>query len=133
VPDPPYAAGPLLAAYGATAMIDVSDGLSGDLAHVVRASEVGFEVVVDALPRHPAVAEAAEALGADGTAWVLGGGEDHALVATLPESALDAARAACAEAGWPLAVVGRAVEEPGIRWLGVATVPASFDHFTGAS
>jgi thiamine-monophosphate kinase len=129
VPDPPYAAGPLLAAHGATSLIDVSDGLTGDLAHVARASGVAFEVVVAALPAHPAVAAAAAALGLDANAWVLAGGEDHALVATLPEACLDAARAACGGAGWPLAIVGRAVPGDGITWVGINEVPASYDHF----
>jgi thiamine-monophosphate kinase len=118
VPAPPYADGVELASAGATAMIDVSDGLTGDLGHIATASGVGFEVDVAALPRHPAVAEAAEVLGVDPMEWVLGGGEDHALVATLPASA--AGR-------WP--VIGRAVAEPGIRWVGVAGVPESYDHF----
>ncbi len=118
VPDPPYDAGPLLAAAGATAMIDVSDGLTGDLGHVATASGVGFEVDVAALPRHPAVAQAASALGVDSLAWVLGGGEDHALVATLPPGVAS-----------PFPVVGRAVAERGIRWVGAESVPASYDHF----
>lgn len=117
VPEPPYADGIALAEAGATSMVDVSDGLTGDLGHVAAASGVGFEVDVAALPWHPAVAEAAEALGVDPVEWVLGGGEDHALVATLPS----------APAGY--AVVGRVVAEPGIRWLGVGSVPASYDHF----
>ncbi|HEU0129653.1 MAG TPA: thiamine-phosphate kinase [Mycobacteriales bacterium] len=122
VPAPPYAAGPLLADAGATAMIDVSDGLTGDLAHVADASRVGFEVDVAALPRHPGLANAANALGADLVPWLLAGGEDHALVATLP-----------APADGPWVVVGRAVAEPGIRWVGAEVVPESFDHFGGGS
>jgi thiamine-monophosphate kinase len=117
VPEPPYEWGPRLADLGATSMIDVSDGLTGDLAHVARASGVGFEVDVAALPRHDVVDEVSRALGVDGEAWVLGGGDDHALVATLP----------AAVGGLP--VVGRVVEEPGIRWLGAGTVPASWEHF----
>jgi thiamine-monophosphate kinase len=118
VPAPPYAAGVALATAGATAMIDVSDGLSGDLAHVARASGVGIEVDVAALPVHPAVAAAAAALGVDEQEWVLGGGDDHALVATLP----------LRSAGeWP--VVGRVVAEPGVRWLGARVEPASWEHF----
>ena len=116
VPSPPYAAGVALAEAGATSMIDVSDGLSGDLAHVAAASGVGFSIDVALLPRHPAVAAAAAALGADEEAWVLGGGDDHALVATLPDAG-----------EWT--VVGRVVAEPGITWNGARAVPASWDHF----
>jgi thiamine-monophosphate kinase len=125
VPEPPYGAGPLLASYGATSMIDVSDGLSGDLGHVAAASGVGFEVEVALLPRHPAVAAAADALGVADTEWVLGGGEDHALVATLPASRVEAARAAV-----PFTVVGRADPGSGIAWLGADRPPASYDHFS---
>jgi thiamine-monophosphate kinase len=117
VPSPPYADGVALAEAGATSMIDVSDGLSGDLAHVGTASGVGFEIDVAALPVHAAVAEAAAALGIDEQEWVLGGGDDHALVATLPAP----------DPRWP--VVGRVVAEPGIRWNGARVVPASWDHF----
>jgi thiamine-monophosphate kinase len=130
VPCPPYGAGPALAACRANALIDVSDGLSGDLGHLVT-PDIGFEVDVAALPRHPGLAAAAAALGADPLDWVLGGGEDHALVAALPPDAVEEAREACAE--WPFAVVGRVVDREGIVWVGAADVPASFDHFGGTS
>jgi thiamine-monophosphate kinase len=125
VPDVPYGAGPLLATYGATSMIDVSDGLSGDLGHVAAASGVAFEVEVGLLPRHSAVAEAAAALGVTDVDWVLGGGEDHALVATLPPD-----RVAEAAAAVPLTVVGRAVAGSGVTWIGADAAPASYDHFS---
>jgi thiamine-monophosphate kinase len=126
VPEPPYGAGPLLAEHRANAMIDVSDGLSGDLGHLVGGG-IGFEVDVAALPRHPGLAAAAAALGVDPLDWVLGGGEDHALVACLAPADVAGAREACAE--WPFAVVGRAVEGDGIVWNGADGVPASYDHF----
>ena len=72
-PEPPYAAGPALARAGATAMCDVSDGLVADLGHIARASGVAIglhsgRLADDAVElRH-----------------VLHGGEDHALVATVP-------------------------------------------------
>jgi thiamine-monophosphate kinase len=64
-PTPPYAMGPVLALAGATAMCDVSDGLVADLGHVARASGVRIDL------------DPADEL-------FLTGGEDHALVATLP-------------------------------------------------
>jgi thiamine-monophosphate kinase len=83
-PEPPYAAGPAAAAAGATAMIDVSDGLVADVGHVAEDSGVSIDLHRDAfVPEEPLVA-VGSALGADPLAFVLGGGEDHALVATFP-------------------------------------------------
>jgi thiamine-monophosphate kinase len=66
-------------------MTDVSDGLMADLGHIAAASGVGIDLSTAALSAdHDAVADAAAAVGVDGWAWVLGGGEDHALVATFP-------------------------------------------------
>ncbi|RDH74002.1 thiamine-phosphate kinase [Mycolicibacterium moriokaense] len=84
VPEPPYGQGRVAADGGATAMTDVSDGLIADLGHIATASAVGVNVSTSALTAdRDAVAEAAAAADADPWAWVLGGGEDHALVATF--------------------------------------------------
>jgi thiamine-monophosphate kinase len=72
-PTPPYALGPALARAGATAMCDVSDGLVADLGHLARASGVGFDLSPELLA-DPDVS----------LQDVLTGGEDHALVATVP-------------------------------------------------
>jgi thiamine-monophosphate kinase len=66
----------ILSAHGATAMMDVSDGLTIDLSRLCRASGVGARLEVGHVPVHPAssVHEA------------LGGGEDYELLATLPDS-----------------------------------------------
>jgi thiamine-monophosphate kinase len=84
VPEPPYAAGPEAARAGATAMIDVSDGLLADLAHVARASEVRLDVRSTAFEVPARLADVGRALGVDPLHWVLTGGEDHALVAAFP-------------------------------------------------
>jgi thiamine-monophosphate kinase len=85
VPRVPYGAGRMAADGGATAMTDVSDGLLADLGHIADASGVGVDVSRDALSvDHEAVRGAAAATSGDPWAWVLGGGEDHALVATFP-------------------------------------------------
>jgi thiamine-monophosphate kinase len=84
-PAPPYPAGPEAAALGATAMIDVSDGLLADAGHIARASGVQIDIDTARFPGHPALAAAAAALGRPGPLdWVLTGGEDHALAATFP-------------------------------------------------
>jgi thiamine-monophosphate kinase len=83
-PEPPYAAGPQAALAGATAMIDVSDGLLADLGHVATASGVAIDVRSAALVVPPRLVDVGAALGVDPLHWLLTGGEDHALVATFP-------------------------------------------------
>lgn len=87
VPEPPYGQGRVAADAGATAMTDVSDGLLADLGHIASASGVVVEVSTDMLRGdREAVDAAAAAVGADPWAWVLGGGEDHALVAAFADA-----------------------------------------------
>ncbi|RJQ68757.1 thiamine-phosphate kinase [Pseudonocardiaceae bacterium YIM PH 21723] len=83
-PEPPYAAGPKAAAYGARSMIDISDGLIADLGHIAAASHVAIDVHSAKVPVAPRLHEVAAALGADALVWALTGGEDHALAATFP-------------------------------------------------
>jgi thiamine-monophosphate kinase len=85
VPEPPYAAGPQAALAGATAMIDVSDGLLADLGHLVEESNVAIDVRTDLVEVPQRLVDVASALGADPRHWVLTGGEDHALAATFPD------------------------------------------------
>jgi thiamine-monophosphate kinase len=91
-PSPPYAAGPGAAEAGATAMCDVSDGLLADAAHLAVDSGVVLDLDRAALgrtclePPGP-LQQVAAALGGDPMAWVLTGGEDHALLATFPPGA----------------------------------------------
>src|SRR5690625_1308851 len=92
VPRPPYRQGPAAAEAGAQAMTDVSDGLIADVGHLAAASGVDIDLSRAALDDdHTALRGAAAAVGADAWAWVLGGGEDHALVAVF---------AAAAPPGW---------------------------------
>ncbi len=83
-PEPDYAAGPAAARAGATAMVDVSDGLLSDLGRLAEASDVAVSLDVAALDVDDPLRDAAAALGKDPLEWVLTGGEDHALVATFP-------------------------------------------------
>jgi thiamine-monophosphate kinase len=83
-PEPPYDAGPRAAAAGATAMIDVSDGLVADVGHVAKASGVAVNLRTDRLEVAEPLEAVGAALGADPLGFVLGGGDDHPLVATFP-------------------------------------------------
>jgi thiamine-monophosphate kinase len=86
-PEPPYAAGAQAARAGATAMLDVSDGLLADLGHIADSSNVHIDVRTDLVEVPRRLVEVATALGADARHWVLTGGEDHALAATFAEPA----------------------------------------------
>lgn len=86
VPRPPYGQGITAAAAGAQAMTDVSDGLLADLGHIAAASAVVMDLRRAALLEDvDAVTPAARAAGLDPWSLVLGGGEDHALVACFPD------------------------------------------------
>lgn len=83
VPTPPYDAGVAAAVAGATSMIDVSDGLVADAAHIADASGVTIALEAPALPADEAVLLAGTTLGVPVLELLLGGGEDHALLATF--------------------------------------------------
>jgi thiamine-monophosphate kinase len=87
VPQPPYGQGRAAAEAGAHAMTDVSDGLVADLGHLATASGVTIDLDGRALRGDvEAVTPAAQAAGVDPWALVLGGGEDHALVACFADA-----------------------------------------------
>ena len=83
-PQPPYEAGPLAAASGATSMIDVSDGLVADVGHLAEDSGVAIDIDSGAFELDDPLRAVGAALGVDPMQFVLGGGEDHPIVATFP-------------------------------------------------
>jgi thiamine-monophosphate kinase len=120
-PEPPYAAGPQAAALGATAMIDVSDGLLADAGHVAAASGVAIDLDSGAFEVAEPLVAVGAALGTDPMRFILTGGDDHPLLATFP------AGTALPE-GWLL--VGRVAEGDGVTVDGAAyDGPAGHTHF----
>lgn len=90
-PSVPYTAGAEAARLGATAMLDISDGLAKDLGHLCRASGVSIDLDSMRLSPEPALLEAVQRLGSApeqarrvAREFMITGGEDHALAATFP-------------------------------------------------
>lgn len=120
-PQPRYAEG--LALRGlAHAALDLSDGLAGDLPHVLRASGVGACIDTAALPMSAAFA----ALHPPSQRLLLQacGGDDYELCVCLPPAQYEAAQA---QLGVPLTAIGEIVAEPGLRWLDAAGQDLPFD------
>lgn len=122
-PLPDYAAGPLAAQAGATAMLDVSDGLLLDAARLARASQVTVDVESAALPIAEAVQTTAAAYNLDPLTWVLGGGDDHALLASFVPGQVPEG----------FTVIGRLLERGDSDVLvdGQAVTPQGYEHFHG--
>jgi thiamine-monophosphate kinase len=115
----------------AHAAIDISDGLRGDLQHILDLSQVGASVYVDSLPAGPILSQQAQALRCK---FCLAGGDDYELCFTAAPTARDAVLAAAQMAGVNVTRIGRVEAEPGMRLLDESSHPvtvdvASFDHF----
>ncbi len=124
--------GQTLAQFGATAMIDVSDGLALDLWRLCRESAVGATVRLGDLP---AALELAHLVGVEPADLVLHGGEDFELLATLPPDTVDAATATLWERfGTRLSAIGEVVEGSALTAIGLdgeagPLEPKGWDHF----
>jgi len=130
-PEPRHEEARRLAALGATAMIDISDGLGGDLGHLLAASGVGARLDVERLPVHPAAVEEAHRSGAPAWAFAARSGEEYELLAALPQDVTDEELRASPV---PLTPIGAVEAEPGARAFlrGVPVqLPGGFDHFGG--
>ncbi len=121
----------------ANSCLDISDGLLGDLGHILEASGVGARIDANITRnllqarRHPMMAALAISRI---DACTLAGGDDYELCFTAPSSAQAAVRDAAAQAGVPVTCIGRIEAERGVRVMapGGQQLPlrfSSFDHF----
>lgn len=129
-PQPPLAAGPAAARAGATAMMDISDGLLRDAGRLAAASGTSLDldaVVLRELATE--LAECAQTLGVDPLDWVLTGGEDHGLLSTFPAGAvlphgfITIGSVVSADAAQPAVTVG------GRNFKSVVDGAVGWDHF----
>ncbi|WP_104107216.1 thiamine-phosphate kinase [Nocardioides sp. 616] len=120
-PEPPYDAGREAAEAGATSMIDVSDGLVADAGHLAHGSGVRVDLRSDAFAIAEPLQAVGAALGADPIQFILGGGDDHPLLATFAD-------AASVPPEW--LVVGEVLEGEGVTVDGATyDGPAGWVHF----
>ncbi|MGV8804975.1 MAG: thiamine-phosphate kinase [Polaromonas sp.] len=127
----------------ATAALDLSDGLTGDLHHILKASGVGatldtsVAIGLIAASAHPACATGLFSL-EQRLQCVLSGGDDYELAFTAPASARAAVQAAARQADTPVTRIGRIDAEPGLRLIdadgqSLGGQFASFDHFSASA
>ena len=128
-PVPPYTSGPWAAGAGATSMIDVSDGLIADAAHIARASGVAMSIDTTDWDVPEELQSAASAFHVDPREWMLTGGEDHALLATFPPGT---ALGAGFRAVGSVIAGSEAPDGPGVLIDGVPrSADEGYRHFSG--
>lgn len=115
----------------AHAAIDISDGLAGDLGHILARSNLGATLSVDALPSGTMLKHRDRALQ---RAFTLTGGDDYELCFTAPAARRDAVLAAAVSAGTAVTRIGQIEAQAGLRLIDAAGAPvqmqlATFDHF----
>jgi thiamine-monophosphate kinase len=110
LPEARVRVGRVLSSYGpavVTALLDISDGISGDLNHLCERSRVGAHVELAHLPLSPALRKIAEVTKQDPYHWALHGGEDYELLFTVvPEAVQDVIARVQAECSVPVTIIG---------------------------
>jgi thiamine-monophosphate kinase len=133
-PEPRVALGERLRGL-ASAAIDLSDGLTGDLAHILERSGVGATIELARIPRSPHVAALIDSDRRDvGLACLLAGGDDYELCFTAAVSHRDALASIARDVDLPLTPIGSVTSGPGLivrdeRGASLKMLPRSFDHF----
>ena len=120
----------------ANACIDVSDGLAGDLGHILKASHTGAVLTTDWIQDSAAISTALQALPfARRLDMALAGGDDYELLFTAPPDQADAVQEAANDSDVSITCIGRITNGSGLQVLDAHGVPmsrrfASFDHFS---
>ena len=121
----------------ASAAIDVSDGLVGDLGHILERSRVGAQIELAELPRSDALdAKLRSTARPAALAWLVAGGDDYELCFTAPAARRDAVAAAARHSATAVSRIGRVTSVRGLAVTDedgapLAALPQSFDHFGG--
>jgi len=138
-PEPRLAAGRIIAeSMRASAMIDISDGLTSDLGHICEESGVGARIFEENLPLSGALKTLCSANNLDPRALALAGGEDYELLFTVPEKNADPLESHVKEQGHLVCSVGEITSGKGVRLVSAdgtekEMTPSGFDHFAPVS